>query len=539
MNRLRVLLVLALPGAGFLGGSLPGRVASPADAQTDSYYEVVFRVPVGPDGVHYEGGESPDTMRWGPQAFAVAPDGTFWIADSAAEPAQILSFTPEGELVGRIQLSGTVVGVSDIEVDDSQIVLLDEASLPPKVILLSIDGTLVGRYDIPAERRHPGGVTGIALGDGGEVTLEWALGETLTQLIDARGQVTWSDLDGYLQDGRLYLGDPVNIMSEVTNSGAVSANGRTVEIQVSHQLAGLRILGINDDGSFYVLADDLISGPAFEVDQTIHQYSLQGDLVGSTRVPEEVRYAPVAHELALGPDGSVYMMRAQPQYVEILLLAFAEELAPLEPPRAAENESLVAAPSAFSPTACRTRDSMVSVGTSYLNNTRYLDSYHINDNPNCGGRLKPHYLGGPGTYPSVSYDWGGWDSPSSFNTYMGQSGYFAGDINGSPEGCSRGTDCAGLISRAWALDQRYGTSPLYSQWSTPLGSTGELQRGDIMIRIAPPAHVIMYRSTTGFGMYGYESTILLNYDRVIDTTRDWGWLAGNGYTPRKYIYVCS
>jgi hypothetical protein len=59
-----------------------------------------------------------------------------------------------------------------------------------------------------------------------------------------------------------------------------------------------------------------------------------------------------------------------------------------------------------------------------------------------------------------------------------------------------------------------------------------------MIRTASPAHVIMYRSTTGFGMYGYEATQLLNYDRVIDTTRDWGWLAGNGFTPRKYINVC-
>jgi hypothetical protein len=478
-------------------------------------------------------------MRWGPQAFAVAPDGTFWIADSAADPAQILNFTPEGELVRGIQLPGTVVGMSDIEVDDSQIVLLDEASLPPKVIRLNIDGTLAGRYDIPAGRRLPGGVTGIALGDGGEVILEWRLGETLTQFIDARGQASWSDLDGYLRDGRLYLGDPVNIMSEVTNSGAVSANGRTIEIQVSHQLAGLRILGVNDDGGYYVLADDLISQPALQVDQIIHRYTPEGDLVGSTRVPMELRYAPVLHELALGPDGSVYMMRAQPEYMEILRLLFADELAPLEPPRAAENESLGGALSAFSPTACRTRDSMVSVGTSYLNNTRYLDAYHINDNPACTGRQKPRYLGGPGNYPSVSYDWGGWDSPSLFNGYMGQSGFFAGDINQTPEGCSRGTDCAGFISRAWDLPIRYGTSPLYSQWSSPLGSTGELQRGDIMIRIASPAHVIMYRSTTGYGMYGYEATQLLNYDRVIDTTRDWGWLLGNGYTPRKYINVCS
>ena len=82
-------------------------------------------------------------------------------------------------------------------------------------------------------------------------------------------------------------------------------------------------------------------------------------------------------------------------------------------------------------------------------------------------------------------------------------------------------------------------SLLYSQWSTPLGSIGELQRRDIMVRIASPAHVITYRSTTGFGMYGCEATVLLNNDRVIDTTRDWGWLLGNGFTPRKYTYVCQ
>ena len=52
--------------------------------QNDSSYETVFFLPKGNNGIHYEGENIDGMLVWGPTALAVAPDGTFWIADGAA-----------------------------------------------------------------------------------------------------------------------------------------------------------------------------------------------------------------------------------------------------------------------------------------------------------------------------------------------------------------------------------------------------------------------------------------------------------------------
>lgn len=56
--------------------------AAPVSAQDGNTHEIVFTIPVGKEGVQYEGENVPEMLTWGPAAFTVAPDGSFWIADT-------------------------------------------------------------------------------------------------------------------------------------------------------------------------------------------------------------------------------------------------------------------------------------------------------------------------------------------------------------------------------------------------------------------------------------------------------------------------
>jgi hypothetical protein len=232
----------------------------------------------------------------------------------------------------------------------------------------------------------------------------------------------------------------------------------------------------------------------------------------------------------------VYALITKPDIGEIQRLIFNAELPPiLTPPGTMEEpEQSPALPLAL--VTCRSREAMIDVAEAYLNNEIYLNSYHINDNPACSGRVKPRYLGSAGTYPSVPYAWNMWDTVDQFNNFMsgGINGYFAGDIDETYESCSRGIDCSGLVSRAWDLGSHYGTCSL-ENISFELPNVYMLQPGDIMNRCSQ--HTIIFHSLVGDGMLGYEATIFSNYDRVVLTYRP--FITINTLVPRRYTNVCS
>jgi hypothetical protein len=183
---------------------------------------------------------------------------------------------------------------------------------------------------------------------------------------------------------------------------------------------------------------------------------------------------------------------------------------------------------------------MKGTASDYINNSTYLNSYHINDpSSQCSGRERPRYLNDAGYYPSVSYSWNDWDTVQVFNDYMsgGYNARFAGDINQTSEGCSRGIDCSGFVSRAWGLDDHYGTCSLETL-STALTATTALRQGDIMNRCnVTPRHTIIFDQRYGNGMFGYEATTFLNYDRVVRIYRLFSTI--DDYIPRRYDNVCA
>jgi hypothetical protein len=280
---------------------------------------VVFTVPAGPDGVQY-GAE-----QTGPMALAVAANGTFWIADTQGN--RLLHYDPHGVLLNRIDLNGYGAGVTDVEVIGSDVLAL-VVGYGEKVLRFTTDGNLLATYDVPDDLGPEGGLTGLAVGDHGEVLLEFMMGAEVAQLVDVQGALEPVPLSGYTHEGKLYK---PRLSGSWTSQGTIVAGSARIEVTVPNILAGLRILGFAPAGNFYVVVDEMVSTPTVWVDQTVHLYGPGGGLLGLARVPVAERYTYVQNGLAVGPDGCVYALLTRPDRVEVVRLGFSTELEPMLP----------------------------------------------------------------------------------------------------------------------------------------------------------------------------------------------------------------
>ncbi len=297
---------------------------------------------------------------------------------------------------------------------------------------------------------------------------------------------------------------------------------------------------INSDGSFLAQVVELVLNKSFQVDQKVYRYDASGKLSGMSRVPLSSQYTTVEHGLAVGPDGEVYALITKPDRGEIHRLEFTANLLPILIPAAEKDEPGRAGLDNTSEPCLRTRAEIIGVAIEYLTNSTSLSSYHINPNSACSGRVKPSYLGNPGSYSSVPYSWNLWDTVDQFNNFMVgvNNGYFAGNASTTYYSCGRGIDCSGLVSRAWNLGSHYGTCNLENATLTrPLFSPYALQPGDIMNLCGIDGHVIIFHQFSGDGMMGYEATTDDNIDKVESTYRS--FYSIRTYTPREYIRVCN
>jgi hypothetical protein len=112
-----------------------------------------------------------------------------------------------------------------------------------------------------------------------------------------------------------------------------------LETQLTTGFGGLRLLGVLEDGSFYVICEDVVSDDVVSddvvsegaVDQTVHYISADGLQLGLARVPIAETYYYVMRNLAIGPDGYVYALLPQPDSVHIIRLNFFRSIEPLVP----------------------------------------------------------------------------------------------------------------------------------------------------------------------------------------------------------------
>ena len=284
---------------------------SPETGSEANGHHTLFSIPIGKEGVRYEGQNVPEKEVWGPQGFTVAPDGAFWIVDSVGN--RLLHYDATGHLLDRLDLDPHhVVGAADVAVTDSHILVL--AISIPMVYRLSTEGESVARYTVPPHLE--GEISGITVGDHGEVILELGEGRSLFLLVDADGKA--SQTGYYVPNKPTYA----SIEARGANRGHVVIGDQRVEIITTHALTGLRVLGITPAGSFYVRVSERTSTSPTQVSVTLRHYSTAGQLLGVAHVPVAEQHAYVPNGLALGPEGDVYALITLPDRVEIQRIVF-------------------------------------------------------------------------------------------------------------------------------------------------------------------------------------------------------------------------
>jgi hypothetical protein len=490
--------------------------ADTSHLQPGSLTELLFSVPLGPDGVSYEIAGLQDTEAWGPTAIAVGPDNIVWVADTAAK--RLLAYTTAGSLINTISLEGTAEGVEDLLVSTQGIWILDRAVQPASLVLLDSSGTVLERKDITAEDSEAS--IGLTLSREGNVELQMS------------GSIQL-EVDKPSPAQQPALGSTSVILEETERIDTLSvlADGLRLHLPRFGDTGAIRLLGRGSDGSVYLIREDVFLTDVIHVDQTVRHYAADGTLLGVARFPVDDQFVYVARNLALSNDGNVLALIARPNGIEVHRLIFYPELPSIadDTPPSVSNEVAGSRES----TCTISRNTIISNAAAYFNNSITLSNTNVNGA--CAGRTKPRYLGGAGTYSSVPYDWGGRVSLSQFRTDM-NNGKQAGDINtAGVESCSSGVDCSGFISRVWQLSGDSWTTANLPNAGIRLSSTASLRPGDILNHAS--SHVALFHSSDSSSVVVYESTTYGSMDQVIFFRHS--WTRYNGYIPYRYNNLCE
>lgn len=362
-------------------------------------------------------------------------------------------------------------------------------------------------------------------------------------------------VDGIMVNGQKYYG---NYVHDGRNP-SIFIGDREVPLVLNLRQgdSNAEILQIDVDGTVWVKdridldADHLVTY-IWKIDRVgkIHAlYRLATD-------PEEQYLWYMHHDIVVGDDGKVYAMLPHDQALKFIRLKaislnkmriLSKELDSIllrkkrPPPVIPRQLMSELASSSFMPLVCRTRMKMVSDAYAYSLNITYLQASSIDNNKQCDGRIIPPYLvnKGAGSYISVSYNWGGFDSISEFKKKISSLNMKAGNVNTSNApllACAAGVDCSGFISQIWGMSLKLGTWDIYK--NTYEITQEKMLSGDVYVK--PGEHVMMYagngkeaRTVTVF-----ESSVYPGYVIQKDYSLDY-LLKVKGYLPHRAINLCN
>lgn len=300
--------------------------------QQGNIYETILSIPIG-EGSMIQYKKRPDSYE-GPNALAVLPDRSFMLADPVGE--RLIHVSADGRIVDTIELAPLGIGfVLDMRGKDDKIYLLEYGYKKFRVHELALDGALINTEEIPYD--FPVGqdrdnlevlLTGIAIDCNDDIILELAGGSILLPLIDVQKQTPYDQITkGISCNGQLFsVYNPLPRQTPL-----ILAGDRTYETELTTGLGGFNLLQVYDDGSFYTVRDDVVSGPAIKVDLTVHYVDAEGVVQGAARIPRSEFYYYIMRSTAIAPNGEVFALLPKPDSLDIIRLNFYKELEPLIP----------------------------------------------------------------------------------------------------------------------------------------------------------------------------------------------------------------
>jgi hypothetical protein len=259
-----------------------------------------------------------------------------------------LKYDREGRLQQTIKLDELGIGyVRDMRIKGDEIFLLETAYQNFRVLRLTLDGKLIASekipFEFPVDAQKPentlkGGLTGIALDCEERIILEATGGSKLFPLSEVQKQ---SDPDLITQgllcnDKRFFVCTPGQ-----WKDPKVTAGKTIYQTKLSEGLGGLQFLDVFEDGSIYLLRDDVMPINPIKVDQTVHYIDEKGGVQGVARVPLSEFYYPIMRITAVSPNGEVFALLPRPDSLDIIRLNFYQELEPLIPGAAVPQIAIV------------------------------------------------------------------------------------------------------------------------------------------------------------------------------------------------------
>lgn len=472
-------------------------------------------------GIRYADLDTPDALPSGPPGiFSVK--GGYAIPDNVRGKITLLN--RDFGMAREIDVSAHAQGILAVAQDRDDLVALDGYAQTPKLLRISADGSIRSNEIPSVSRAAP---TGLVRDEVGQM-LEYEGGDLLYRVTDLGTSLQMTPSDGYVWNGTRFSVEAPK--GAFVHERTVHIGGSSGTVRVPNLLGSVRLIGPDQNGGVYVLVEDVAFADTISVEQSVWHFSSSGEALSVAKVPLQERLTGVQQGIALDKNAEPIALVTKRDALQLWSLtqtnssAITARVANQLPGEA--NNSLGATTQGLTTYngTCLTSNQMMSNCTEYSIVSLNMTSDNVNNNGTCTSRTKPNYLV-VGTNTSVSYDWGGWDTPTAFISAINGGGK-AGNLNTSIAlTCSYGVDCSGFVTRVWGLtDWKRNTSD-FSNSNTSKGPAygPGYYAGDAFALSG--VHVCLYAGPGSSGFYLWESAGE-PYGRVVNRWSDWSYVSG-------------
>lgn len=288
--------------------------SAPVELRMPVSDQVIFTINNPEPWSGVEGDPRPDWKGWGAGAFVAAPDGTFWIADTAVHPNRLLHYQKDGELLSQFSMGDQVVYIADISLIQNSLWILDTSATQPHIVQTDFSGNVLRSVDITWD------IVDLIAGEHGEL-FGYSF-DGYIELIDETGEVNNQKLETLSFYGHEYQ---IGEFSSSVGTHSIRVNGNELNLPGDFFLDAPSFIGFYPEGSFALAGHEKIND--LYMDHQVWYFDRDGELLGKARQYPMTMYKDWNHHLAYGPEGNVFQLLSNMDHsVQIIRLGFVSDL---------------------------------------------------------------------------------------------------------------------------------------------------------------------------------------------------------------------